>query len=274
MKPMSTSHDRRTASAASSSSVPVGDDVRFRVLFDLNPAAVLWLDPQAVIVDANPALQPRFGHMPAALRGQPLSLLMPDWDRPDLLSDLAQRPQPLDATLRHAQGRRCEVVAALLPAPPAGADADGGYFLVVRDVGVQRRLQRRMQVQAEILARTRDAVVALDERGEVVCWNAAAEGLYGASAQAMAGQRLDALFDASERARLHQAVAEAAFGASTPTGLDLRRTGPQGQQAVLRLSLSRMAGVGAGQELCLVLGQDITVPARQEHAARSAAVSA
>jgi PAS domain S-box-containing protein len=250
---MKTTHACRAPGTSLSSSVPGEDERRFRSLFDRNPTAVLRLDPRGRIVEANAAVQARFGHEPSGLRGQPLSVLIPDWDEPALLADLAQSHQPHDAALRHAAGQRCEVAVALLP-----VDADGGagqgYFLVARDVTAQKRLHRQMQVQAEILARTHDAVVVLDEEAKVVCWNAGATRLYGVTAQAMAGQPFDLLFDAPDRARLHECLAEVSFGAPEPTALQLCGTSENGEKGVLQLCVSRIAGIERGRELWVVQG--------------------
>lgn len=244
--------------AAAATPSPVLDGDHLRSLFDHHPSAVLLLDAQGRIVDANAALHTRFGHEPDRVRGRMLSALMPDWDQPGLLADLMQRHQPLEATLRHAQGRRCEVMVSLLPAAAQQRTAGAGFFLIARDVSVQRRLQRQMQVQVEILSRLNEAVVVLDERGDVVCWKAGATRLYGVTVAAMAGQPFVQLFEAPHRPRLQQGLADAALDAATPIELELPRIDAHGHEALLRLSLSRIAGVEPGHELCLVLGHVIT----------------
>jgi PAS domain S-box-containing protein len=244
----------------------------YRCLFDCNPASVVALDLQGHITEVNPAVLSRFGHAPADLIGQPVSALVPDWDRPERLAELLQQDKMHEAVLRHAHGQRCEVMVKLLPSVVDGTLR--GYFLIARDVTQLRRWQRQLQVQAEVIARTHDAVVVLDEAGAVVSWNQGAVRVYGASAQAMAGQPFDQLFEPAERARLQQGLDDAVFSAQAPTDLELRRTGADGQPMWLLLSLSRIAGIEPGRELVVVHGLGITARHRAEAALREALAAA
>lgn len=230
---------------------PGVEGIDFRVLFEHGPDAVLCLDAEGRITEANAALHAGFGHEPRAVRGHLLSTLLPDCDADDLLADLARRAQPLDTTLRLGDGRRREVTATVI----ATAAPGGGFFLILRDRRPAWLLQRRLRVQAEILARSRDAVVALDAAGTVQCWNAAAERLYGHDKRVMAGQRFDRLFDPALRGRLADALAAASADVSVPIALTLTEGPARGR--TVQLVLSRLPGVEPGEELWLVLGERV-----------------
>jgi PAS domain S-box-containing protein len=229
---------------------------RFRCLFDLNPAAVLALDLDGHIVEANPAVQTQFGHEPALLRGQPLTLLLPAWDGTSLLRELSQTRALHDVTARHADGGRRELSVKLLPSVVDGEHH--GYFLIARDVTQLRRRLRQLKVQAEVIAHSPEAIAVLDDSGTVVSWNDSAARLFGRPAQAMVGQSFEQLFDIPDRSRLQRAQFQAECGALAPVVLELPLASSSGDKAWLRLSLARMPGVEPGRELVAVYGQDIT----------------
>jgi PAS domain S-box-containing protein len=248
---------------------------RFRCLFDLNPSAALAVDLDGCIVDVNQVVESLFGHAPASLIGQPLSLLMPEWGGGGFLSELLQSGashESHEVVGRHALGRRCELSVKLIPTVVQGRRQ--GYFLIARDVTKQRRRQRQLKVQAEVIDRTHDAVVVLDEAGRVQSWNEGATRLYGCPGQSMMGQPFEQLFDGPERTNLQHKLAQVEFDESAPSDVELRLTRPHGEAVWLLLSLSRIAGIDRGREMTVIYGLDVTPRRLAEDALRQALAAA
>lgn len=225
---------------------------QLRCLVEHSPALTLEIDPQGRIAAASPELRRRLGYAPEQLIGQPLCLLLPDWDRPELLAELAAMRVAHDVVARHGEGRRCELAVKVLCLSAEGRAT--GYLLTARDMTAQRRGLRQLRVQAEVIDRTREAVVVLDECGHVLSWNRSAERLYGHPARSMTGQPFEQVCEAAERARLQAAIEQTDFGADAPTELELSCRDAQGGRVRLGLRLSRIAGVERGRELLLVFG--------------------
>lgn len=225
---------------------------RLRLLVEHSPALTLEIDTEGRIAAASAELCRRLGYAADALIGQPLGRLLPDWDRPGLLAELTATGATHDVVARHGEGMRCELAAKLLELP--FEDGTSGYLLLARDVTAVRRGLRQLRVQAEVIDRTRDAVVVLDELGCVVSWNRSAERLYGRSARSMTGQAFEQMFDAAERVRLQAAIDCTVFGAEAPTDVELRGSATRGRRCRLALRLSRIAGAERGRELLLVFG--------------------
>ena len=81
-------------------------------------------------------------------------------------------------------------------------------LLVARDVTARREAEARLQEQASLLDRARDAIVATDLDHRIFYWNASAERLYGWKAGEVFGHRLDSLELGFEPTRFAAARAE------------------------------------------------------------------
>lgn len=231
---------------------------RLRCVLEHSDALTLESDLEGRIVAVSPALRTRLGYASEQLLGQPLCLVLPDWDRAGLLAELAATPALHDVVARHGEGTRCELATKVLRLALDGRTA--GYLLVARDMTDVRRGMRQLRVQAEVIHRTRDAVTVLDEGGHVISWNRSAERLYGRAARSMMGQPFEQVFEAPERERLQAAIDRTAFEAATPTELELTGTDTQGRRVRLALRLSRIAGIERGRELLLVCAQGASRP--------------
>jgi PAS domain S-box-containing protein len=81
-------------------------------------------------------------------------------------------------------------------------------LLVSRDVTARREAEARLQEQASLLDRARDAIVATDLDHRIFYWNSSAERLYGWEAGEVFGHRLDTLELGFEPTRFAAARAE------------------------------------------------------------------
>jgi sigma-B regulation protein RsbU (phosphoserine phosphatase) len=148
-------------------------------LLEALPDVVVVVDRSGCIVYANPALRSLLGHEPAALRGRPLTLLIPEHLRTayavgfDRL--LSERPGlPVGRTTQipvlHANGSEVIVEITLSRLDDEGDDEGDGEGTVVggvmvgvlRDVSTSLRLERQLEV-ARYLNATLRVTAALTE---------------------------------------------------------------------------------------------------------------
>jgi PAS domain S-box-containing protein len=69
----------------------------------------------------------------------------------------------------------------------------GGTVLVFRDVGERRRAERAHRLLASIVESTDDAILSKDLEGTITSWNAAAERMFGYTAEEVLGQPVSVL---------------------------------------------------------------------------------
>jgi diguanylate cyclase (GGDEF)-like protein/PAS domain S-box-containing protein len=148
-----------------------------RALFDAALDAMLVVDGRTRIVDANPAAARMRGEPREALIGRSIAELVPR----DISERSAQRWNDFirdgvrtDTTrLLRADGSEIEVEYAAT----ANYMPDR-HLWIMRDVTDRNHTERQARFQAEMLDHVDAAVVAVDLRGRVTLWNAAAERLY------------------------------------------------------------------------------------------------
>jgi diguanylate cyclase (GGDEF)-like protein/PAS domain S-box-containing protein len=163
-----------------------------RALFDAALDAMLIVDGHARVVEANAAAAHMRREPRDDLIGRTVSELMP----PDIATRGVQRWREflrdgvrVDTTrLLRADGTEIEVeyaaTANYLP---------DRHLWILRDVTERNRAERHAQFQADLLDHVDAAVVAVDSRGNVTTWNAAAERLYGVARAEAIGEPVQTL---------------------------------------------------------------------------------
>jgi PAS domain S-box-containing protein len=170
---------------------PMSDLVRraHTALFEHTSDGVLVLDLQYRLVEANAAAQRLLGESGDALRGRPISELLPQWTPPEPLSP--EEP-PRDSewvwhgtakTPRHAHVLRVRCV----PLPE-------GRVLVLRDLTAQAEVEASLRHQKEyyesLVLHSPVAMITVNLRFSVVSWNPAAERLFGYTAREANGRNI------------------------------------------------------------------------------------
>jgi diguanylate cyclase (GGDEF)-like protein/PAS domain S-box-containing protein len=95
---------------------------------------------------------------------------------------------------------------------PIEVDGQRRMYAALRDVTDRRHLEQEARSLAGIVAGARDAIVSLDLNGRITSWNAAAQQLYGYSAEQMIGDDLHLIADAVDVTRMAGWLAQAATG--------------------------------------------------------------
>ena len=176
---------------------------RFRQITENVTEYIALLDLQGVRVYVNPTYR-QLGD-PAALAGRSaFDMIHPE--------DVAAFRSTFERTLRSGAGEAGEYRLAV---PGVGVrhveyqftvvrDASrtiSHVLLVGRDVTERKEAEARLQEQASLLDRARDAIIATDLEHRIAYWNTSAERLYGWKAAEVFGRRLDQLDLGFEPAR-------------------------------------------------------------------------
>ena len=159
---------------------------RMREILDSALDAVITMNHDGEIVDLNPASVKIFGHTRAEAIGKRLvDLIIPQRFREDHNRGLALYLHTGEARML---GRRAEVIAlkkdgSEFPAEMAVTRIGSGeppmFTAFLRDVGDKRRAEEAVRVQANMLDRIGQAVIATDSGGTIIYANRAAGALYG-----------------------------------------------------------------------------------------------
>ncbi len=137
---------------------------RMRALFDQIPDAVLLLDDDGTILEANPAASRMTGYHDDDLTGRDLELVLPvaqhDWFDRVYAALLNEGRLSGSATVVRADGGRVEVeydaIAGIVP---------GEHLLVARDVTDRRWLEHELRSQSTLLERRAQQQTAIAEVG-------------------------------------------------------------------------------------------------------------
>lgn len=137
----------------------------YRSLLDNHPDAVLQIDTDARICDANESARFLFGHNAAALAGEPLSSLFDDTTQaalalrlPSVLRGQAQSIEAMTSRLRSARAHEIELILV----PLHEGSRRRGLFVIVRDVTRLRASERALQRTYEQSLARRDQLLELN----------------------------------------------------------------------------------------------------------------
>lgn len=158
-------------------------------LFEHSPDAVLVVDLQYRLVETNGAAQRLFGEPGEALRGRPVSELLPEWTPPEPLTP-GEPSREGEWVWRGSAGapRQAHVLRVqCLPLPE-------GRVLVLRDLTVHAEVEASLRQQKEyyesLVLNSPVAIVTINLRFNVVSWNPAAEVLFGYTAREAIGRNI------------------------------------------------------------------------------------
>ncbi|HKX95911.1 MAG TPA: PAS domain S-box protein [Methylibium sp.] len=222
-----------------------------QAMFETMSDALIFVDAQRRIRRVNPAFVTMFGYSADEVIGRTTEFLYTDPDDYAAQGRLRfqARPSPADPPgpreLRYRRKDGADLWTESIGRSIVGPQGSVlGAFGLHRDVTAQKqaRLDLELQrVQAESALRSRDmrltglidsamdAVISIDDRHEIVLFNAAAEKMFGHETAAVLGKKLEILIPARLRTS-H----DAHIDAFQRTGVTARRMGRLTQVAGLR----------------------------------------
>lgn len=208
---------------------PATDDTPFRVLFENTSDGVLILTADGLIQDANAAYCAMSGYPREALTGSNVSRLGATAASGSGLIEQLRRLLAeggrlrLDAQQRRSDGSILDVELTALVLEPAR----GHLAVFARDLTSGNEAASRPVLQAKVLERVRDAVIAVDSAFRITYWSRGAERTYGWTAEEVLGRSsrevLRSQLTEPEVAGLLETLATA--GAATHEAVQHRRDG-------------------------------------------------
>lgn len=217
---------------------------RYQVIFEFMPDGLLVVSREGLIVLANAQAERMFGFGPGQLAGKILDELIPERlmkghaaHRAKFHSEPRLRPMGAGLALYARRRDGSEFPVDIMLSPLDSSDGPD-VLCVVRDVTDRRRADERFRA---LLESAPDAMVIVNDRGNIVLVNSQAERVFGYSRSQLLGQPVESLMP--ERFRgAHTAHRERFFQAPgvRPMGVGLELFGLRrdGSEFPVEISLS------------------------------------
>ena len=176
----------------------------FQQIFERAPDALLVVDRDGIVTQANAQVEVLFGHRPEELVGQRIELLLPERHarshvRHRRAYSAAPRPRPMGAGLALSARRKdgSEFPVDIMLSPIESGD-DPRILCVVRDITLR---QRQEETFRGLLESAPDAIVIVRADGAIVRVNSQTELLFGHPRQELLGRPIEILIPERYRAR-------------------------------------------------------------------------
>ncbi len=169
---------------------------RYRVLFEESPAAMLVIDPESgEVVGANEAAFSYYGYNRQELTGKSITEIIAQLPADQvfrMLREATQGPQFIQLQHRLKSG---EIREVQLSRGPIHLNGKTYLFSIVLDVTERKAAEEAAhegeRKLAAITSLTIDAVILIDDQGNVCYWNRAAEKMFGYDSCDMLGKSLE-----------------------------------------------------------------------------------
>ncbi|MFD5255387.1 PAS domain S-box protein [Streptomyces bobili] len=178
---------------------PSGAEERFRGLLEAAPDAMVIVDDRGTVRLVNAQTEALFGYRREELLGHPVDLLLPHRFRDQHIAHRGgytanRQVRPMGAGLEllglRKDGTEFPVEISLSPLETA----DGLLVsAAVRDVSDRKAAEARINELAALVESSQDAILAHTLDGYVTYWNAAAQRLYGYTADEAIGRHVSLL---------------------------------------------------------------------------------
>ena len=259
-----------------------------RELLEALPDAIIAVDRDGTIVQANSQAQELFDYERDELIGQRVEMLVPESYRGDHQQHRqsfteAPRTRRMGADLelygRRRNGSEFPVEISLSP-----ISTEGGTFVLsaIRDISDRKRideelrraneeLHRRTVEQlgeyrsrlASIIDTSEDAIISKDLNGIISSWNKGAERIYGYTQQEAIGKHISMLAPSDRKDEIPEILKKIAQGESVEHYESARVT-KDGRQLDVSLSLSPLRDAIGDVIGASVIARDITAQKRAE----------
>jgi len=210
---------------------PAGAEEPFRALLESAPVAMVIVDQAGMIRLVNEQTEALFGYERAELLGCPVDMLVPERFRGDhpahrrrYARNLQVRPMGagLQASGRRRDGSEFPVEISLSP-----LQTSDGLLVsaAVRDVSERRAGEQRITELALIVESSPDAIFTKTLDGTITFWNAAAERMYGYTAEEAVGRHVSMLAPPGHEDEIGALLARIGHGEKIDHYETLRKTG-------------------------------------------------
>jgi protein-histidine pros-kinase len=175
---------------------------KFRALLEAAPDAMVIVDERGRIQLVSAEAERLFGYQRADLVGQPIELLVPERAR---VQHVAQRDAYLKAPARRPMGAGPDLYARRrdgtefpveISLSPLRSDEGLLTISAIRDVSARKRAEAKFRGLLELAP---DAMVIVNNAGEIVLVNAQTERLFGYGRQEILGRPVEVLMPAQYR---------------------------------------------------------------------------
>jgi diguanylate cyclase (GGDEF)-like protein/PAS domain S-box-containing protein len=175
-------------------------NARTRSMLDAALDGVITIGHDGAIIEFNPAAERIFGYARDAVLGQPMvDLIVPpayrDAHTAGLRHYLATGEGPVLGKRIELSGMRADGSEFPLELSIAAADVTGEpvFTAYLRDISEQKRREAALLESEAIVDSSFDAIIGRTTDGIVTSWNAAAERIFGYSAEEMVGRSVSVL---------------------------------------------------------------------------------
>jgi two-component system, cell cycle sensor histidine kinase and response regulator CckA len=171
--------------------------------------AILSKDATGTILTWNHSAERLFGYSAGEAVGKSVSMLLPA-DRPNEVADIfarferGERVALFETQRMRKDGSLVDVSLTVSPITEVTGDVVGATT-IAQDIGERKIAEERLHQLAAIVGASQDAMFSRTIEGRTLTWNAAAERLFGYSAEEMIGEPLIFL---DEEGELSAGIAE------------------------------------------------------------------
>ncbi|MFF3936981.1 PAS domain S-box protein [Streptomyces phaeofaciens] len=231
----STAEQKRCAcEAPADESAPGGAEERFRGLLEAAPDAMVIVDDTGTIRLVNAQTEALFGYGREELLGHPVELLIPHRFRDQHTGHRSgyaanRQVRPMGAGLElhglRKDGTEFPVEISLSP-----METTDGLLVsaAVRDVSDRKAAEARINELAALVESSQDAILANTLDGYITYWNAAAQRLYGYTAEEVIGRHVSLLAPPELRGEIRALLKRLRRGEKVEHFETLRLTGAGG----------------------------------------------
>jgi len=230
--------------------------------------AIYMLDPHGFVTIWNKGAERLKGWKEAEVLGQHSSIFYPqqaaESGEPQADLDQAQALGRLEKEEWRLRKNGTEFLAHVTITPLYGPDGElRGFGKVVRDVTDERAVERRLQANASqiesILATVPDAMIVINERGEIISFSSAAERMFGLREADVVGTNVSRLMPVPDR-DLHDSYLQRylATGERRIIGVGRTVTGLRGDGTTFPMELSVGEAIGESAHIFTGFIRDLT----------------